>query len=154
MISHFTWVKHQAYPVLGFDSFCSEVTEVPGQEQGEKIDLPERRWLCSSTEFQLAFLGQIILFWNLLFRNTTISLLTADNCMVSIDPTMPTNTERWALLPPAPPKQAQDQGQGRWLPAEAFCVQREVSSSPEGGEGSKKCVVACKSVLVGKIFTC
>ncbi|RLW07608.1 hypothetical protein DV515_00003531 [Chloebia gouldiae] len=27
-------------------------------------------------------------------RNTTISLLTADNCMVSIDPTMPANTER------------------------------------------------------------
>ncbi|KAJ7416611.1 hypothetical protein BTVI_35173 [Pitangus sulphuratus] len=26
--------------------------------------------------------------------NTTISLLTADNCMVSIDPTMPANTER------------------------------------------------------------
>uniref|UniRef100_A0A8B9R1J9 Phosphodiesterase n=1 Tax=Anas platyrhynchos TaxID=8839 RepID=A0A8B9R1J9_ANAPL len=27
-------------------------------------------------------------------RNTTISLLTADNCMVSIDPTMPANSER------------------------------------------------------------
>ncbi|KAF2975409.1 hypothetical protein EK904_001975 [Melospiza melodia maxima] len=41
-------------------------------------------------------------------RNTTISLLTADNCMVSIDPTMPANTESTMLS---------DSGAELWLGA-------------------------------------
>lgn len=84
--------------------------------------------------------------WNLLFRNTTISLLTADNCMVSIDPTMPANTERWALLPPAPPEQAQVQGQGR------CCLQKPfVCSGRWGWDGTKKSWPVTP-VLVWEIF--
>ncbi|NWH28168.1 PDE9A phosphodiesterase, partial [Grus americana] len=47
-------------------------------------------------------------------RNTTISLLTADNCMVSIDPTMPANSERspYKVIPVAT---GQLSGEVEWL---------------------------------------
>lgn len=109
--SHFTWVKHWAYPALGSDSFCSGVTEVTRRKDasaGGKMALHPVQQHRNPAGISRSHNP----LWNLLSRNTTISLLTADNCMVSIDPTMPANTERWALLPPAPPGQAQPQGKG------------------------------------------
>uniref|UniRef100_A0A8C2TDM1 Phosphodiesterase n=4 Tax=Phasianidae TaxID=9005 RepID=A0A8C2TDM1_COTJA len=48
-------------------------------------------------DLPLQLTGPSVFIWILMEefkRNTTISLLTADNCMVSIDPTMPANSER------------------------------------------------------------
>ncbi|EMP31467.1 High affinity cGMP-specific 3',5'-cyclic phosphodiesterase 9A [Chelonia mydas] len=51
-------------------------------------------------------------------RNTTISLLTVDNCMVSIDPTMPANSERFSQsrLPLDPLRRSQAKDRGQWEP--------------------------------------
>ncbi|NXG82863.1 PDE9A phosphodiesterase, partial [Stercorarius parasiticus] len=82
-------------------------------------------------------------------RNTTISLLTADNCMVSIDPTMPANSERspYKVIPVATGQLSASVGcsSDRRITAGSAVCKAKAGAQLADSESVGPCITCCPS---------